>query len=104
MSGEIYALYLKLAVAMNILHTDNDEKRALYLPYARELLLEFIRDSSHVLAVDYVVYNVHMLSHLPDDVEKYECSVNHISAFPFENHLQGVKKLVKSPHNPIGQV
>ena len=103
-SDEIYDLYLKLAVAMNILHTENDERRTEYLPYARALILEFIRDSSHLLGPSFVVYNVHSLSHIPDDVEQFQCSVNSISAFPFENHLQTVKKLVKSAHNPIGQV
>ena len=103
-SPDIYALYLKLAVAMNILHTENDEKRTLYLGYARALLLEFIRDSKHLLGSSFVVYNVHSMSHIPDDVENFQCSVNHLSAFPFENHLQSLKKLVKTTHNPIGQV
>lgn len=103
-SEEIYSLYLKLCAAMNILHTENDARRNAYLPYARELLLEFIRDSQHLLGPTYVVYNIHNVAHVPDDVEQFQCSVNHLSAFPFENHLQGLKKLVKGPHNPIGQV
>ncbi len=72
--------------------------------YAQELLLEFIRDTKHILGSPFVVYNVHSLSHIPDDVQRLQCSVNHLSVFPFENHLQSVKKLVKTPHNPIGQV
>jgi hypothetical protein len=32
------------------------------------------------------------------------CSLNEISGFPFENHLQSVKKLVKNARNPIVQV
>lgn len=36
-------------------------------------------------------------------MEKFHCSINHITAFPFENHLQAVKKLVKGPQNPISQ-
>ena len=52
----------------------------------------------------FVVYNVHSMSHIPDDVQHFQCSVNRMSAFPFENHLQSVKKLVKNAHNPIGQV
>ena len=39
-SEDIYALYLKLAVAMNILHTENDERRNEYLPYALMWLTE----------------------------------------------------------------
>ena len=44
-SDEIYQLYLKLTVAMNILHTDNDYRRNTLLYVARQLLLEFIRVS-----------------------------------------------------------
>ena len=103
-SQAVYDLYLKLAVAMIVLHTENEVKRNRYLPFARALLLEFIRDSGHVLGGDYVVYNVHCLCHVPDDVEHFGSSVNALSAFPYENHLQSIKKLVKGPTNPIAQV
>ena len=103
-SQAVYDLYLKLAVAMIILHTENEVKRNRYLPFARALLIEFIRDSGHVLGQDYVVYNVHCLCHVPDDVEHFKSSVNALSAFAYENHLQSIKKLVKGPTNPIAQV
>jgi len=41
--------------------------------------------------------------HVPDDVEHFGSSVNPLSAFPYENHLQSIKKLVKGPTNPIAQ-
>jgi len=50
------------------------------------------------------VYNVHLMLHIPDDVDKFQTSLNEISAFPFENHLQIMKKMVKGPHNPLAQV
>jgi len=103
-SQAVYDLYLKLAVAMIVLHTENEAKRNRYLPFARALLLEFIRDAGHVLGQDYVVYNVHCLCHVPDDVEHFGSSVNPLSAFAYENHLQSIKKLVKGPTNPIAQV
>jgi len=49
---------------MNILHTENDQRRTQYLDYARNLLLEFIRDSSHILGASFVVYTLHMMSHI----------------------------------------
>ena len=42
--------------------------------------------------------------HLHEDASRFNCSLNDISCFPFENHLQVIKKLVKNSHNPIAQV
>jgi hypothetical protein len=50
------------------------------------------------------VYNVHNLIHLPDDVINHDCGLHSISAFPFENYLHQIKKLVKSPINPVSQI
>ena len=103
-SHDMYELYLKLTVAMNILHTDNDVRRNALLNFARELLLEFVRDSWQLLGAGFIVYNVHCMSHIPDDVEKFQKSVNDLNAFPYENHLQVIKKMVKGPCNPLAQV
>jgi len=103
-SREMYELYLKLAVAMNILHTDDDVRRNALRAYAAELLLEFVRDSRQLLGDAFVVYNVHCMTHLPDDVANFEQSVNEMSGFPYENHLQVIKKMVKGPTNPLAQV
>lgn len=74
-SDDMYQLYLKLTVAMNILHTDNDVRRNLLLNFARELILEFIRDSCHLLGESFIMYNVHCMSHIPDDVQRFHSSV-----------------------------
>ena len=49
------------------------------------------------------VYNVHALIHLANDCKKFGCS-NNFSAFPFENFLQSLKKLVRKPELPLQQV
>lgn len=50
------------------------------------------------------VYNVHGLIHLQDDASHFNCSLNDISCFPFENYLQQVKKCVRSGRSPLEQV
>lgn len=50
------------------------------------------------------MYNVHSLKHLSDDVRHFKCSLNDISPFPYENHLQTIKRLVRNANNPIVQV
>ena len=104
LSPNMYELYLRLTVAMNILHTADSGHRNLLLNYARQQILEFIRDAEHLLGPDFIVYNVHCMSHISDDVEQFQCSLNDISAFPYENHLQLIKKMVRGPKNPLAQV
>lgn len=45
---------------------------------------------------DAIVYNVHGLIHLPWMYSSF--------LFPFENHLQKMKKLVRKPERPIAQI
>lgn len=52
----------------------------------------------------FVIGNVHDGIHLSDDVENCQCSLNCLSAFPFENHICKIKKLVWSSNKPISQV
>ena len=37
-------------------------------------------------------------------LEGFKCSLNDISAFPFENYLQSIKRKVRNAQNPIAQV
>ncbi|EFN71277.1 hypothetical protein EAG_00102, partial [Camponotus floridanus] len=47
--------------------------------------------------------NVHSLIHLPTDVKKYG-QLDNFSAFPFENFLGQLSRLVKSPKEPLVQL
>ncbi|KYQ53881.1 hypothetical protein ALC60_05490 [Trachymyrmex zeteki] len=48
--------------------------------------------------------NFHNLIHIADDVTYMRCSLTSFSAFPFENFLMTLKKLVRTPNNPLCQV
>ena len=48
--------------------------------------------------------NFHNLIHVADDVTHMRCSLTSISAFSFENFLMTLKKLVRTPNNPLSQV
>jgi len=74
-----------------------------YLGYAHELLLMFVQQASVLYGMGFVVYNVHSLSHVVDDVKRFGV-LDNISAFPFENHLRYLKKLVKRPSLPLNQI
>lgn len=53
--------------------------------------------------LEFIVYNVHLLSHICDDVEVYG-TLDEFSALPFKNFLHHLKKLVKSPTNVLQQI
>ena len=52
----------------------------------------------------FCVYNVHNLIHICDDVRYYNVSLDKISAFPFENFLQTLKRYVRGKQNPLVQI
>ena len=68
------------------------------------LLQYFVANCSALYGRIMVVYNVHCLLHLADDVERFNCPLDKISAFSFENYMCSLKKYVRSPQNPIAQV
>lgn len=47
---------------------------------------------------------MHALCHLADDVKNFGTTLNEISGFSFENHLQKIKKSVRTAQNPIAQI
>ena len=101
---KVYNHFLLLHVALSILLQSHDGKRNAYLPYARELLECYVKESKDTYGETFCSYNVHNLVHLADDVENFQCSLDKISCFPFENHLQSLKRLVRNAQNPIAQV
>lgn len=70
---------------------------------AQELLLMFINHSKSVYGLKFLVYNVHLLCHVGDDVRIFG-PLDEYSAFPFENFLNSLKKLVRSPNKPLQQI
>ncbi|XP_063061794.1 uncharacterized protein si:dkey-242h9.3 isoform X6 [Engraulis encrasicolus] len=104
MSPERYKHFLSLSVAMSILLESDDKIRNAYLQYARDLIKHFITCCDLLYGKTFSVYNVHGLSHLHEDASHFNCSLNDISCFPFENYLQQVKKDVRSGRNPLEQV
>lgn len=49
------------------------------------------------------VYNVHGLVHLSGDAHMFG-SLDNISAFPFENFLSKLKRMIRKPKFPLAQV
>ena len=103
-SDEVYKLFMKLCVAISMLYDSNDDRRNDNIEDARNQLCAFVTNARNVLGDCFPVFNVHSIKHIPDDVENYNMSLNDMSAFPFENYLQFLKKMVKCSQNVITQV
>lgn len=71
--------------------------------YAHQLLIYFVKTFKILYGEDNVVYNVHNLIHICHDVKTYG-SLDTFSAFPFENFMKDIKKLLRKAEKPLSQL
>ena len=102
--NNIYNHFIKLSFSISILLLNDDNKRNFYLDYAHKLILNFVHQCKHIYGNTFITYNTHSLIHVVDDVKFFSSSLNYLSAFPFENHLQIIKKMVRGSKSPVVQV
>jgi hypothetical protein len=98
---ELYENFMCLHVGCNLLMNPMLVRK--HADYARELLQYFAQNSAEIYGRKCVTYNVHSLLHLTEVAEDYDC-LERCSAYQFDNYLQTLKRLVRSPQNPIAQV
>lgn len=70
---------------------------------AQSLLEEFVRLFGEVYGADHLVYNVHSLLHIVDDVKMYG-PIDSYSAFPFESFMYKVKRMVHKKNQSLAQI
>ncbi|XP_037512216.2 uncharacterized protein LOC119388952 [Rhipicephalus sanguineus] len=96
-----YKHFLMFHVAITILVSP--QYHVEYNQFARDLLRYFVQQFGKLYGSKQLVYNVHTLSHLAE-----QCLVHgpldEFSAFPFENHLGKMKKLLRSSNKPLSQL
>lgn len=97
----LYDHFMALSVASSILTCP--ELAQLHLNYAADLLKYFVQKASLIYGEEFIVYNVHTLIHLAEDVATHGC-LDRISGFPFENYLQKLKRFVRSGKSPLIQI
>ena len=104
LSNKKYSHFMHLSVAIYLLSEESDERRNSHLTYCRRLLEVYVKNSDKYLGEIFNVYNVHNLLHIVDDVERFNAPLQDISAFPFENYLQKLKKYVKGTRYPLEEI
>lgn len=92
-----YKHLLLLFVGSRILFSN--ELAVPYLMYAKELLRNFFSLLPSMYGKDTQVINSHNIIHVADDVEYMRAPLSNFSAYPFENYLGHIKKLVRSPNS-----
>jgi hypothetical protein len=98
---ELYDNFVCLSVAIFLLSAENLSQH--YCDYAEQMLVYFVEKCEQLYGAKFMVYNVHGLIHIADDVRKFG-SLEHNSSFPFENFLGKMKKCVRKPQHVLQQV
>lgn len=96
-----YQNMLTLHVAMLILIDPTLAKT--HADVAQELLEHFVKSFSMIYGAHHVVYNVHSLLHIVDDVKRFGCLDNY-SAFPFESYMSKIKRMLTNHKHSLAQV
>lgn len=91
-------LHCGFSVLLSKKHISN-----LGLQLAKTCLDTFIKHSENLYGLEFLVYNVHNLTHLADDASIYG-PLDNVSCFPFENYLGKLKSLIKSSTKPLQQI
>ena len=100
-ADEVYNHFLLLSIAIRCLASY--QLCQSHADYAHKLLVMFVEYASQLYGQEFVVYNVHCLVHLSDDVKNFG-PLDKTSCFPYENYLKHVKKMVRSSNLPFQQV
>ncbi|XP_050301638.1 uncharacterized protein LOC126739865 isoform X1 [Anthonomus grandis grandis] len=98
----IYENFLAFHFSIYILLSKKHIKK-FGVSFVRNVINIFINHLKTLYGLEFMIYNVHLLSHICDDVESFGV-LDNFSAFPFENYLGQLKSLIKSPINPIQQI
>ena len=99
----VYQNFLLLQCAMRIFLSPRYCGDRNYMKHGKLLLKSFVSHYRIVYGIENVVYNVHSLQHLYQDVKRYG-SLDKVSAFPFENHLKSYKVMIRNGTNTLQQV
>lgn len=70
---------------------------------ARALLIQFVEEVEVIYGPEFIIYNVHSLVHISDDAINYG-NLSNVSAFPFENFMQKIKRMLHTKSFSLNQV
>lgn len=101
LSKDLYRHFLLLSCGIAILASPD-----LYLTLndtAQAFLTKFVKAAAKHYGSEIITYNMHSLVHLNEDVKNLG-PLDTFSAFPFENYLQELKRMLLKSNQPLQQV
>ena len=101
-TNKVYKHFMLLCCGIRILCDSDFTGNEDMLNYAHELLKLFVDSFQSVYRKSNIVYNIHNLIHLTDDVKRHG-PLDSWSAFAFENALGKLKRCIKSGNAPAAQ-
>lgn len=96
-----YRHFMLLFCSISILISE--DLHSLHASSADKLLRKFVKDTAKLYGKESLVYNVHGLIHLSSDVIRFG-QLDLFSAFPFENFLGSLKRMLRKTTQPLQQV
>lgn len=96
-----YDHFMLLHTAISLLCSPSVEEEI--VDFARELIKQFITGMKSLYGPHHIVFNVHALLHIPDDVLKYG-PLDNISAFEFESFMFKLQKMLRKKDKPLSQI
>lgn len=97
----MYKNFLLLSVGIHFLLSPSLCEK--YVNYAQQIIVCFVKHFGELYGNNQLVYNVHCLTHVAAEARKFG-HLDNISAFPFENFLGKVKRMVRKPDHPLQQI
>lgn len=101
--NQVYHTFLLLHCSIYILASPSLVQNVAMRNAARTFLNLFVQCSSQIFGRDFVVFNVHGLTHLADKCDEHGC-LDSFSAFPYENYLKTIKQSLRSGYHPLQQL
>lgn len=74
-----------------------------HLDYSRSLLQYFVKTFITLYGKEYTLHNLHHLLHICNDAKKLG-TLQEFSAFPFENYLQSILKMIRKNNKELQQI
>lgn len=99
LNHDVMEHFLLLYCAITICSTPKYKN---FLPLAKILLYKFVDQYKYFYGVDYITSNVHNLSHIVDEVERFG-PLDTFNAYPFENKLYVIKNMLRQGNNALSQ-
>jgi hypothetical protein len=100
----VYKHFLKLHCSIQIMVRDENLSYLLKAHnFLEEYVLEMLLLKDPLFGHHFVGYNFHNLIHLANDVQ-LNGKLDNFSSFPYENHLQFLKKRLRGANKPLQQI